>query len=292
MNFGQALLALIVPITWGFGFTLAKIGMEQFSPLFLMSMRFGIAGLILVWFTKPPWGHMRQIFLIAVVGSTLQYGLTYNGLRGLDASTAAILVELEAPILALFGAIFLKERFGLSKVFGMLLAFVGVIVIVGEPRLDGNIDSVTLLLVGASVWAAAQIMVSKLKSISGFTILAWVAVMATPQMLVASLVFEQGQWQSVVNADMYDWSIVAYLGVVMTILGYSVWYHLLRVCKVSTVSPFLMLLPVTSIIAGIVLLDEVFTLPMAIGGALVLVGVAATTIDWVWVRSKFQRTYH
>jgi len=287
MNNGQALLALIVPITWGLGFTLAKIGLEQFSPLLLMSMRFGIAGLILVWFTKPPWGHMSQIFLIAVVGSTLQYGFTYNGLRGLDASTAAILVELEAPILALFGAIFLKERFGWDKVFGMTLAFVGVIIIAGEPRLEGNLDSVTLVLVGASIWAAAQIMVSKLKSISGFTILAWVAVMATPQMLVASLVFEQDQWQSIVSADIYDWSIVVYLGIVMTILGYSIWYHLLRVCKVSSVSPFLMLLPVTSIIAGIVLLDEVFTLAMAIGGSLVLVGVAATTIDWAWIKSKF-----
>jgi O-acetylserine/cysteine efflux transporter len=107
----------------------------------------------------------------------------------------------------------------------MTLAFVGVIIIAGEPRLEGNLDSVTLVLVGASIWAAAQIMVSKLKSISGFTILAWVAVMATPQMLVASLVFEQDQWQSIVSADIYDWSIVVYLGIVMTILTNHIYQH-------------------------------------------------------------------
>ena len=67
MNSNQILLALIVPITWGFGYALAKIGMDQFTPLLLMSLRFGIAGLILVWFVKPPGAHMRVIFIIAFI---------------------------------------------------------------------------------------------------------------------------------------------------------------------------------------------------------------------------------
>jgi len=41
-----------------------------------------------------------------------------------------------------------------------------------------------------------------------------------------------------------------------------------------------MLLPVTSIIAGMVLLDEQFTLAMGIGGLLVMTGVASTLIKW------------
>jgi len=54
----------------------------------------------------------------------------------------------------------------------------------------------------------------------------------------------------------------------------------LRICDVSKISPFLMLLPVTSIIAGIVLLNEQFTLVMGIGGVLVMTGVASTLIKW------------
>jgi len=68
------------------------------------------------------------------------------------------------------------------------------------------------------------------------------------------------------------------LSFIMTVIGYSIWYHLLRICDVSKISPFLMLLPVTSIIAGIVLLEEQFTLTMGIGGALVMTGVASTLI--------------
>ena len=282
MTSKQILLALIVPITWGLGFTLAKIGLEQFPTLLIMSIRFGIAGLVLVWFTKPPWGHMREIFMVALIGSTIQYGLTYNGLRGIDASTGAILVQLEGPILALMGVFLLKEKLGITRSLGMGLAVIGVIIIAGEPRLDGQLDSVLLLIVGSAVWAIAQIMVSRLKGISGITILAWVAIMATPQMLIASLIIEDGQWLAITTASYIDWSIILYLALIMTVLGYSVWYHLLNSVDVSKVSPFLMLLPITSIIAGMILLDEKFTSSMAIGGLMIMAGVASTLINWNW----------
>jgi len=277
---------LIVPITWGLGFTLAKIGMEQFSALLIMSIRFGIAGLVLVWFTKPPWGHMREIFVVALIGSTIQYGLTYNGLKGIDASTAAILVQLEGPILALLGTILLKEKLGLTRALGMGLAFLGVFIIAGEPRLEGHIDSVILLVAGSAVWAVAQIMISRLKGLSGITILAWVAIMATPQMLIASLIIEDGQWQAITSASLVDWSIIFYLAFIMTVVGYSIWYHLLSSVDVSKVSPFLMLLPITSIVAGMILLDEKLTVPMIIGGVMIMTGVASTLINWRWPKKQ------
>ena len=280
MTTRQVLLALIVPITWGFGYALTKIGMDHFSPLLLMSLRFGIAGLILVWFTKPPWGHMRDLFMVAFIGSTIQYGFTYYGLKGIDVSTASILVQLEGPILALLSTLILKERLGWPRALGMGLAFAGVVVIAGEPRLSESLDSVALVISGAAFWAIAQIMISRLKSLSGITILAWVAIIASPQMLLISLVIEKGQWHSIVSADLQDWSIVFYLSFIMTVIGYSIWYHLLRICDVSKLSPFLMLLPVSSIIAGIVLLEEQFTLAMGIGGLLIMAGVASTLVNW------------
>ena len=280
------LLALIVPITWGLGFTLAKIGLEQFPALMIMSMRFGIAGLILIWFTKPPWGHMREIFLVALIGSTIQYGLTFNGLRGVDASTAAILVQLEGPILALFGAFLFKEKLGMARIIGMLLALAGVFIIVGEPRLEDSLDSAMLLIAGSTFWAISQLMISRLRGLSGITILAWVAVMATPQMFIGSLIFESGHWHAITTADYIDWSIVLYLALIMTVIGYSVWYHLLGSVDVSKVSPFLMLLPITSILAGVTLLDEELTSSMIIGGLMIMSGVAGSLINWRWKKEQ------
>ena len=123
-------------------------------------------------------------------------------------------------------------------------------------------------------------MISRLKSLSGITILAWVALIASPQMFLISLVIEDGQWHSIVSADLIDWLIVLYLSFIMTVIGYSVWYHLLRICDVSKISPFLMLLPVTSITAGITLLGDQFTLVMGIGGLMVMTGVASTLVNW------------
>jgi O-acetylserine/cysteine efflux transporter len=227
---------------------------------------------------------MRELFIIAFIGSTFQYGFTYYGLKGIDVSTASILVQLEGPILALLSTLILKERLGWPRALGMGLAFTGVVVIAGEPRLSDSLDSVALVITGAMFWAIAQIMISRLKSLSGITILAWIAIIATPQMLLISLLIEEGQWESIKTANLIDWSIVFYLSFIMTVIGYSVWYHLLRTCDVSKLSPFLMLLPVTSIIAGIVLLNEQFTLTMGIGGLLVMTGVASTLIKWPWLK--------
>ena len=145
---------------------------------------------------------------------------------------------------------------------------------------------VILLIAGSTVWAMAQIMISRLKGLSGITILAWVAIMATPQMLIASLIIEDGQWQAITSASLVDWSIIFYLAFIMTVVGYSVWYHLLSSVDVSKVSPFLMLLPITSIIAGMILLDEKLTLSMIIGGLMIMTGVASTLINWRWPKKQ------
>ncbi len=275
----QILLALIIPTTWGLGFAMAKVGMYQFPPFLLMSMRFTLAALVLVWFTRPPWGFMRRIFLIALISATIQYGFTFYGLKGIDASTAVIVVQLEGPFLALLAAIFLKDRLGWKRSLGMALAFGGVAVIAGEPRLEGNLVYVGLVATGAMTWSVGQVMVSQLREVKGPVLLAWVAMFAAPQMFIASLLIENDQWQAITGAAWTDWGIVLYLGLIMTALAYSVWYHLLATCALSKLSPFLLLTPVTTVIFGVLILDETFTLPMTIGAAMVLGGVAATTIE-------------
>lgn len=275
----QILLALIIPTTWGLGFAMAKVGMDQFPPFLLMGMRFALAAMVLVWFTRPPWGFMRRIFLIALVSATIQYGFTFYGLKGIDASTAVIVVQLEAPFLALLAAVFLKDRLGWRRSLGMALAFGGVAVIAGEPRLEGNLVYVGLVATGAMTWAVGQVMVSQLREVKGPALLGWVAMFAAPQMLLASFVFEDNQWQILTTATWADWAIVLYLALIMTALGYSVWYHLLATCPLSKLSPFLLLTPVTTVIFGVFILGETFTLAMGIGAVMVLGGVAATTLE-------------
>ena len=70
------------------------------------------------------------------------------------------------------------------------------------------------------------------------------------------------------------WLAVIYLALVMTALGYSIWYQLLGKYPVNQVMPFLLLLPVTTVMGGVILLGEELTPQIAVGGILAITGVA------------------
>jgi O-acetylserine/cysteine efflux transporter len=268
-------LALSVPINWGMGFTLAKAGLGEFPPLFLMSMRFSLSALLLCWFFPPPVGQLGAIFIVALVSATIQYGLTFTGLAGLDASTAVLLVQLEVPFGALLAAIFLNDRLGWKRTLGMALAFFGVSLIAGAPNLRKQLFSAFLVMSGALTWSVGQVMIKKMVTVTGFQLIAWVAVFAGPQMFISSLMLEKGHLNALKNASLVGWGTVVYMGVVMTALGYAIWYHLLKKYEVNQVMPFLLLLPVSSILGAVLFLGERPDIRTLIGGVFIVVGVAA-----------------
>ena len=81
MNAKDLLIALFVPLSWGLGFVAAKSGLDHFPPLLIMSLRFFLSSILLVWFFPIPRGFLIQIFYIAFVSASLQYGLTFSGLN-------------------------------------------------------------------------------------------------------------------------------------------------------------------------------------------------------------------
>ncbi len=272
------LMGLAVPLIWGMGVVFAKAAIGHFPPVLLMALRFTLTALILVWFVKPPWRLMGQLFVIALVSAAVQYSLTFNGLRGVDASTAVLVLQLEVPFLILLGAVLLKERPGWRRWLGIAITFVGVAFIAGEPRLGANWDSLVLLLGGAFTWALGQIMVRRLGAVGGLTTIAWVAVFAAPQLFVFSLVLEDDHLAYLGAAGWVVWGTVLYMGVVMTALGYGLWYSLVGRFPLARVGPFLLLMPVFSILGGVILLGESLTLRVAMGGAIVIAGVAVILV--------------
>ena len=142
------LIALLVPLTWGFGFVLAKAGLDHFPPLLLMGLRFLIAALILVWFVKLPHGYWRMLTLIAMTSATLQYGLTFSGLARMDATPAILLIQSEVVFGAVIAALMLREWPTRRQVFGMTASIGGIATIVGAPSLEGQMVGICLVLSG------------------------------------------------------------------------------------------------------------------------------------------------
>lgn len=275
----DVLLAIAVAVIWGMGFIVAKAAMSHFSPILLMALRFSLTAFCLAWFFPPPRRLFKQLFWIALVSAALQYSLTFNGVRGIDASTAALLVQLEAPFGLLLAWLVLGDRISLQQGCGILVAFAGAVLIIGEPRLSGHLIYAFLVVGGAFTWAVGQIMIKKLGDIGGFRLISGVALFAAPQLFVASFIFERDQIAQIETASIGAWAAVAYLGLIMTALGYALWYRLLGRYSVNQVMPFLLLLPVSSVFGGIFFLGESLTTKIALGGCLAIFGVALITIQ-------------
>jgi len=267
-------MGVMVAVIWGGGFLFAKVAIEHFPPILLMAMRFTITALVLVWFVPIPRQQLHRLFWVALIGSAVQYSLTFTGLKHIYASTAIIVIQLEVPFAVLIAVIFLKDRVDLIKILGMALAFAGVVVIAGEPHLQGDLFWVLIVAAGAFMWAVGQVMIKSLGPVGGFTLIAWIAVFAAPQLYVASWLVEDQQLQALQSATWVVWAVVTYLGVIMTAVGYAMWYHLLGQYPVYQVAPFLLLLPVTTVLGGVLLLDEALTVRLLIGGGLAIGGVA------------------
>jgi O-acetylserine/cysteine efflux transporter len=274
----EILMALMVPLVWGMGFVFAKGAINHFPPILLMAFRFALTAMVLVWFVPVPYGNLKNIFNVAIVAAAIQYSLTFTGLAGLEAGLASLVVQLEVPFLVLLGALVLKENPGLQKWAGIIISFLGVGLMTQQDSLNGSLGSVCLVVAGCFVWACGQVMIRKLKDIGGLQVTAWVAVFATPQLFIMSAIFESGQITAIQNANDMVWLTVIYLGLVMTCLGYYLWNTLIRRHDVGTVAPFLLLLPLFSLIGGMLFLGEEPTADKLLGGVVILLGVAIITI--------------
>ena len=291
MTLRHLLIAMLVPITWGFGFALAKDGLSHFPPLLLMGMRFGIAALVLVWFVPLPRGHWRSLTLIALISATLQYGLVFSGLAMIDATPAILLVQSEVVFGTIIAAIMLKELPTMRQLAGTCIALVGIVAIVGAPSLTGQMTGVALILTGCLCWALGQVMVRRLGDVmSGFQITAWVGTIAAPQMLLASVLIEGNPLPALATAPPFAWATVLYLGVVMTVVGYSAWYFLLSKYPVPMVMPVLLLLPISTILGAVTFLGENPDPNVLLGGAIVVGGVSAVIIEPAHFLRLFRRS--
>ena len=280
MTIRHILIALLVPLTWGFGFALAKAGLDHFSPLLLMGMRFLIAAAVLVWFVPIPRGYLKQICSISFIAATLQYGLTFSGLARMDATPAVLLVQTEVIFGVIIAALLLGEKPSLKQIVGITISCLGILTIVGAPSLDGQIFGVMLILGGTLAFALGQVLIRRLKgALTGFQLTAWMGVIAGPQMILAAMLFEGDLILQISTAPLAAWGTVLYLGLIMTIIGYSAWYFILARYPVPMVMPVLLLLPVATILGAVSFLGERPDMIVLFGGAIVISGVGAVIID-------------
>ena len=90
-------LALLVPCILGFGFVIAKPAMEYFPPILLNGLRWSLSGIVMCYFFPFPKNLFKQMLLISFIGCTVQYSLSFYGLKIIDGASATLFVQAEIP---------------------------------------------------------------------------------------------------------------------------------------------------------------------------------------------------
>ena len=280
MSRKDILLALLVPCLLGFGFVIAKPAMESFPPILLNGLRWSLSGLLMCYFFPFPKNFIKQMFAISIIGGSIQYSLSFYGLNILDGASATLFVQAEIPFGILIAYFLLGERAPLKNIIGLIIAFIGIAILSGNPNLDGKLLGVVLILSGAFLWSLAQVFAKDVsEKIGGLTLTAWLGIFSGPQCLIASYFIEGNTLDHISNATSEAWIIVIYLAVGMNVIGYSCWYSVLSRNPVNNVMSVLLLFPVTGLLTSIFILNETPNTYAYFGGAIIISGVAMILIN-------------
>lgn len=271
----QILLAFLPPLFFGTGFTIAKPAVAHFPPLFMLLLVYGgIAVALAITYRerlKTPW---VWIVAISACSVTIQGALLFWGLRDLSATAASLILQIQIPMVVVLGWLIAGEMLDLRKSIGTVVALVGVGLVIGLPDEPPPLWPTVLVIIGAFVWALGQVFARLHSRESGLGTLKLNAFGSVPQLILATALFESGQWQSAVTATWLQWSMLAFVGVVGFYLAYLCWFTLLKQCRVDEAAPFILLMPVVSIITAFTLLGEVISTEQVIGGLVILLGLA------------------
>ena len=280
MSRKDILLALLVPCLLGFGFVIAKPAMESFPPILLNGLRWSLSGLLMCYFFPFPKNFIKQMFAISIIGGSIQYSLSFYGLNILDGASATLFVQAEIPFGILIAYFLLGERAPLKNIIGLIIAFIGIVILSGNPNLDGKLLGVVLILSGAFLWSLAQVFAKDVsEKIGGLALTAWLGIFSGPQCLIASYFIEGNTLDYLFNATTEAWIIVIYLAVGMNVIGYSCWYSVLSRNPVNNVMSVLLLFPVTGLLTSIFILNETPNTYAYFGGAIIISGVAMILIN-------------
>ena len=272
----QILLALLPPLFFGTGFTIAKPAVTHFPPLFLILICYGsiaiLLGLTQRERLKTPWS---SIILISAFAVTIQGALLFWGLRSpeMPATAANLILQIQIPFAVLLDWLLMKERPDGRKILGTAIAVVGVALVIGLPERPPGLVPTVMIIVSAFCWALGQVLVRRLGKDNGVGVLKGNAIGSLPQLALATLLFEQGQWQSVVTATWLEWTMLAFVAVVGFYFAYMAWFTLLKQCRLDEASPFLLLMPVVGIATAALVLGESVSAAQLLGGAVILFGL-------------------
>jgi drug/metabolite transporter (DMT)-like permease len=274
-------LLIFLGCVWGSSFLLMKLGLKGVNPVQMGSLRilFAAAFLILVGFkqiTKIPRHKWKYIALTSMFGTFLPVYLFAVALSKIDGSISSILNSLTPLNTLVAGILFFKMDVQRRQIFGVLIGFLGCILLVLFGKGENTTENYyyALLVVLASVFYGINVNLIKkyLSDLKPLTISTGnFIVMLIPALLVLyfSDFFEIASDPKVITSLGY----IAVLGIVGTGLSNILFFKLIQLSSPVFASSVTYLIPVVAIILGYFVMNETLSLVQGIGAIVVLFGV-------------------
>jgi len=281
---------------WGSSFLLMKIGLRSLAPLQISGLRILSGATVLVLLLtasrgrlprdRSTWGHLMVTGFF--LGS-LPFSLFALGEERVSSALAGIGNSITPIATVVFSLLLLRgDKIGVRKIVGVLIGFVGVLVILQPWQSRGRPDLLGFgitLVAGASYgvgWTYTKRFLGK-ADFGGLTLPAAQMLTSAGQMLVALSAWWLTQRTQLSLAA--PWSLhantsggsvlgpilaVLALGIVGTGIAMSFQYDVVRAAGPTVGASVTYLIPVVSVALGVILLHERLQWPQFAGAAIVL----------------------
>lgn len=276
--------AIFVMFLWALCFPLISIGLASAPPMLFAFLRAFIAGvslLVIAKILKRPRisGTINWIYLI-FVGLTATsvgfFGMFYGG--GLvSPGMATVLSNFQPLIAAVLASLFLTESLKTQQVYGLVLGFIGIILISLTELLIGqsNLMGMGYILLAAFGIAVSNILLKLIAhNVDVIVAMGWQLVIGSiPLALFSALV------EGSINIT-WSLSFIASLLVLSTLgtaLVFVLWFKLLTITELSKLNVFTFLTPVFGLAMGIVFYSETMHFLEAVGIAIIIAGIYFVT---------------
>jgi drug/metabolite transporter (DMT)-like permease len=275
---------VLVVVFWAASFSVIKTLLDRdVAAQDIAILRYVVAApgfALLLWGVGGLPGLTRRDALrLALAGVTVVtgYHMALNiGTRYTTSGTAALVVALSPAMTLVLAAALGLERAGRRRIAGLALAFAGVAVVVllgaGAELSFANAKGPLIVMGAPAAFALYNVLLLPL--LGRYGLLALTAASSLVGMLGLLPFVRASTVEAVGEMSASSLALMLYLGVVATLVGYAAWNVGLRGLGPTRAVSYTYAIPALAVLMGALFLDEPITIWLAVGGALIVGGVA------------------
>ncbi len=281
---GTELMLILMSVVWGLNFTAIKGALADFQPLTFNAIRFGTSSLFLLgllWLRERRIGIQRKdlakFVLLAIVGNTAYQLFFINGIALTTATNSALILATTPIFIILFGALLDVEKVTSRIVQGVILSFLGVVMIVLGAGNSLTFSSQNLLgdllIVANPICWSIYTVLSKpmLKEYSPLKLTAvTMAIGAVPLVIIGVPTFGTQDWAAI---SFNAWLGLGFSAFFAIGIGYVIWYTGVSRIGSARTSLYDNLVTVFAVASAWILLSESMSVVQILGAVLVFVSL-------------------